>query len=187
MVVQFIFRLRSLLSSALSRVSLAGASTRRIASRRKRIAFSSTERRMSSGASATIAWSKAGRLHGVAYARRGDHAAITHQNDVAQAKAPFELVDLRGERAGVAGIAVEHLDRDWPSLTVAEQPVDDLQAIGPVITAHMRGFGVKGGADHYTISACSYYVRSGGLSPLRDPRPFPVLVSNSHTVAVHHD
>jgi len=26
-----------------------------------------------------------------------------------------------------------------------------------------------------------------GPSPLRDPRPFPVLVSNSHTVAAQND
>ena len=47
----------------------------------------------------------------------------------------LQLADLRGQGARVPDIALEHLDRDRPTITVTEQAVDDLQPIRPTVTA----------------------------------------------------
>ena len=52
-----------------------------------------------------------------------------------QAKALLQLVDLGGERGRIGGVALKHLDRDRPASAVAQQAVDDLRAIGPVVAA----------------------------------------------------
>ena len=52
-----------------------------------------------------------------------------------QAEAALQLLDLCRQSAGIAGVAFEHLDRDRPTVTVAEQAVDDLQPIRPVVAA----------------------------------------------------
>ena len=52
-----------------------------------------------------------------------------------ETEALFQLADLRGQGARVPDIALEHLDRDRPAITVTEQAVDDLQPIRPTITA----------------------------------------------------
>ena len=52
---------------------------------------------------------------------------------MAQMKSPLELVDLGGNRSRVSGITSEHLDRDRPAVAVAQQAIDDLRPIGPVI------------------------------------------------------
>jgi hypothetical protein len=44
-----------------------------------------------------------------------------------EAEALLELGDLAGERGGIAGRALEHLDGDRAAVGRAEQAVDDLQ------------------------------------------------------------
>ena len=67
--------------------------------------------------------------------RVGDHAAIADQHDAAEVEACSQLGDLGGERHRVCGVAFEHLDRDGASRLAAEQSIDNLRAIGPVVTA----------------------------------------------------
>jgi hypothetical protein len=67
----------------------------------------------------------------------GDHAAVTDQHHVRETEALLQLADLRGQRAQVSDIALEHLDRDQPAITVTEQAIDDLQPVRPAVAAHM--------------------------------------------------
>ena len=67
------------------------------------------------------------RLQILANTGAGDHAAITDEDDAAQPEARLELVDLRGHRARVTGIAIEDLDRHRTAIGSAQQAVDDLQ------------------------------------------------------------
>ena len=76
-----------------------------------------------------------GRLEILADTGAGDHAAVADQYHVLETEALFQLADLRGQSARVPDIALEHLDRDRPAITVTEQAVDDLQPIRPTITA----------------------------------------------------
>ena len=57
----------------------------------------------------------------------GDHAAVADQHDVVDGEAALELGDLVGERHGIGGVALEHLDGDGAAVGRAEKAVDDLQ------------------------------------------------------------
>ena len=57
----------------------------------------------------------------------GDHAAVPDQHDARQAEALLELVDLRGQRHWVGGVAFEHFDRYRTAISRTQQTVDDLQ------------------------------------------------------------
>src|SRR4029450_10281047 len=59
--------------------------------------------------------------------RLGDHAAVADQHHVLEAEALLELGDLGGQRGGIAGVALEHLDGDRAAVRGAEQAVGDLQ------------------------------------------------------------
>src|ERR1700712_2054394 len=67
--------------------------------------------------------------------RAGDHAAVADQHHVAEAEALLELVDLRRQRRRIAGVAVEHFDRNLTTVRCAEQAVDDLQGAFLAVTA----------------------------------------------------
>ena len=60
-------------------------------------------------------------------ARLGDHAAVADQHDVVDGEAALELGDLIGERHGIGGVSLEHLDGDGAAVGRTEQAVDDLQ------------------------------------------------------------
>ena len=63
----------------------------------------------------------------------GEHAAVADQGDPAQPEPGGELADLGGQRLGVGGVAVEHLDGHRYPGGGAQQPVDDLApAFDPV-------------------------------------------------------
>ncbi len=68
-----------------------------------------------------------GRLHFLADARLGEHAAIAHQHHPREAEAPAQLVDLGAQGGGIGGVALEHLHRHRAALRVAQQPEHDLQ------------------------------------------------------------
>ena len=68
-----------------------------------------------------------GRDHILADAGLGDHAPIADQHDVREAKTNLQLVDLDREGFGVAGVAVEYLDRQRTAIRGTEQAVNDLQ------------------------------------------------------------
>ena len=74
----------------------------------------------------------------------GDHAAIADQHDAAEVEACPQFGDLGGERHGISRVAFEYLDGNGTSLLIAEQAVDDLGAIGPVVpaVAALRKFAV---------------------------------------------
>ncbi len=55
---------------------------------------------------------QSGRCKLLGDARAGDQAAVADQNHAAEPEAPLQLVDLRRERRRIAGVALEHLDRD---------------------------------------------------------------------------
>ena len=76
-----------------------------------------------------------GRLEILADARAGDHAAVANHDHTVQAEAELELLHLAAERHRVGGVALEHLDCDRAALTVAQQAIDDLEPVGPMITA----------------------------------------------------
>src|SRR5690606_13725462 len=57
----------------------------------------------------------------------GDHAAIAHEDDVVDAKALAELLDLRLQGARIPGVSLEDLDGNGATLRVAEQTEVDLQ------------------------------------------------------------
>jgi hypothetical protein len=42
---------------------------------------------------------------------------------------------LRRQGAGVAGVTLEHLDRDRPAVTIAQKAIDDLQPIRSSVAA----------------------------------------------------
>ena len=67
--------------------------------------------------------------------RLGDHAAIPDQHDPAEAEAAAQLADLGGQRHRVGDIAFKDLDGDRASLLAAQQAIDDLRAVRPVIAA----------------------------------------------------
>jgi hypothetical protein len=54
---------------------------------------------------------EAGRSDVGVEARLGDHPAVANQHHVLEREAALDLVDLRGERARVGGVALEHFDR----------------------------------------------------------------------------
>ena len=68
-----------------------------------------------------------GRDHILADAGLGDHASVTDQHDVREAETNLQLVDLDREGFGVAGVAVEYLDRHRTAIRCTEQAVDDLK------------------------------------------------------------
>ena len=68
-------------------------------------------------------------------ARLGDHAAVADQDDMVEAEALLELLDLGGQRHRVGGVALEHLDRDGTAVGGAEQAIDDLQRALRAVTA----------------------------------------------------
>ena len=71
----------------------------------------------------------------------GDHAVpgldpgIADQHDAAEVEAGPQLGDLAGECHRVGRVAVEDLDGNGASVLVAEQSIDNLGAIWPVIAA----------------------------------------------------
>ena len=67
------------------------------------------------------------RLHVLADARLGQHAAVAHQHHPGEPEAVPELVDLRAHRGRIRGVAIEHLHRHRTALGVAQQPELDLQ------------------------------------------------------------
>jgi transposase len=70
---------------------------------------------------------KGGKLaDALSYARIGDHAAVADQHHAVEVEALFQLLDLRGKRFRIAGIALEHLDRHGATVSRAQQAVDDL-------------------------------------------------------------
>jgi hypothetical protein len=115
----------------------------------------------------------------------GDHAPITDQHHAAETKALLQFLDLTGQRCRIGEIALKHFYRNGTAIAGAQQPEQDLWPVALAIAAHM------GGRSQGAFSLCHQRMlllhQIRGLSPLRDPRPFPVLVSNSHTVVVHHD
>ena len=42
---------------------------------------------------------------------------------------------MSADRRGIAGVALEHLDRHRAALTVAQQAIDDLRPVGTMIAA----------------------------------------------------
>ena len=66
-----------------------------------------------------------GRSQLVANAGRGDHPAVPDQHHPRQAKALLELVDLRGERHQVGGVAGKHFDGHRTAVGRAQQAKDD--------------------------------------------------------------
>ena len=48
---------------------------------------------------------------------------------------PLEFLHLGGDRRRIGGVAFEHFHRDRPTLAIAQQTIDDLRPIGPVIPA----------------------------------------------------
>ena len=78
---------------------------------------------------------KPGRLHLFANARAGQHSAVADQHHPLEREPLPQLLDLGGERRRVGRIAVEHLDRHRQSLARAEQAVDDLQPVRPMVAA----------------------------------------------------
>src|SRR5512147_1021802 len=63
----------------------------------------------------------------------GDHAAVADQHHPLQTEASLQLVDLRGERLRIGGVALEHLDRHRAAVGGAQQPKDDLRPVGTAI------------------------------------------------------
>ena len=78
---------------------------------------------------------EAGWLDVLANARRGDHAAITDQNHMLETEALLQLVDPCCQRAGIAGIPLEHLNSDRPAIAITQQAVHDLRPVRAVIAA----------------------------------------------------
>ena len=74
-------------------------------------------------------------LEVIADARRGDHSAISDQHHAADPEAILELLDLRAQRGRIGRVAVEDLDRNRQPLSRAQQPIDDLRTVAPVIAA----------------------------------------------------
>ena len=68
-------------------------------------------------------------------ARRGDHAAVTHEDHALQAEALLQLGDLGGQRRRVGGVAREHLDRDRAAVGGTQQADHDLRFVAPAIPA----------------------------------------------------
>src|SRR5215469_16617336 len=68
-------------------------------------------------------------------ARLGDHAAVSHHDDVVEMKALLEFLDLSGERHGIGGIALEHLNGDRAAVWGAKQAIDDLPRALPAVAA----------------------------------------------------
>jgi hypothetical protein len=71
-----------------------------------------------------------GRSQVLAQPRLSDHPAVADQHDVLEPEPALQLLDLRGQGARIARVAFEHFDGDRPSVTVAEETVDDLQKRG---------------------------------------------------------
>jgi hypothetical protein len=76
-----------------------------------------------------------GRLQVFADARVGDHAAVPDQHHPRQPEPLLQLVHLGRQRRRVPGLARERLDGDRTALPVAEQAIDDLRPIGPLVPA----------------------------------------------------
>ena len=64
----------------------------------------------------------------------GDHAAIADQHHPLQAEAFPQLGNLHGQRLGIAGIAVEHLDGHRAAVGGVQQPDDDLRPVGTAVS-----------------------------------------------------
>lgn len=63
------------------------------------------------------------------------HAAVADQHQMPKPEPTLQLLNLRGDRARIAGVACEHLDGDRAAVPVAQQAIDDLRPIGPTIPA----------------------------------------------------
>jgi len=62
-----------------------------------------------------------------------DHPAIPDQHDPRQPKLLADLSDLRGQRLGIARIALEHLHRHRAPFPIRQEPKDDLQLVALAI------------------------------------------------------
>jgi hypothetical protein len=80
-----------------------------------------------------------GRSQLVANAGRGDHPAVPDQHHPRQAKALLEVVDLRGERHRVGGVAGQHFDGHQTAVGRAQQARDDLQLAFAATTFVLAG------------------------------------------------
>jgi len=99
---------------------------------------------------------------------------------VTQAEPPFELVDLRSQRRGIAGIALEHLDRDRAAVHCTQQADDDLKLVASAITAiamarQRTAAPLQPGRRHvvqHQHAVAQMALRQGGLDgPLRSAQP----------------
>jgi hypothetical protein len=68
-------------------------------------------------------------------ARRGEHPAVADQHHALQTETLAQLRHLSGHGDGIAGVALEHLDRHRTALLVGQQAEDDLQVAGPLVAA----------------------------------------------------
>ena len=63
------------------------------------------------------------------------HAVVADQHHAAEAEALFELGDLAFERGRVAGIALEHLDRERTAVSGTQEADHDLCFVAPLVAA----------------------------------------------------
>ena len=77
---------------------------------------------------------QAGRAQRLLDARAGEQAAVAHHDHTLQVEPLADLVDLRGERRRIGGVAVEHLDRHRAAIRGAQQADHQLRAIAPVVS-----------------------------------------------------
>jgi len=74
-----------------------------------------------------------------------DHATITNESHSFGPEPRRGLVQLRREGLDVGGVPGEDFDRQWPSVTIAQQPDDDLAlALFTVAVVAKGGKGVLG-------------------------------------------
>jgi hypothetical protein len=58
-----------------------------------------------------------------------DHPAVADQDHTSEPEALFELGDLIAECRWIAGVALEHFDRDRTSVSRAQKPEHDLHFV----------------------------------------------------------
>ena len=78
----------------------------------------------------------------LANACAGDHAAVADQHDIGKAEAFAQLFDLRGDRFGIARVALEDLHCHGTARGIREQAKNDLRFAG-LIVAGVTEFGQR--------------------------------------------